>query len=274
MSHLVPTFTYRPVCNTAGDAIRPMGLVLHVQEGNNSPYGWFNNPASQASSSLWAGKAGEREQYVPSDVRAWAQGAGNTVYCSIETEGYPAELLTDAQIETVAQAYADGVRTWGWALHVTDTPGMSGLITHSAGGAAWGNHPGCPGPVRAGQRQQIIDRAREILAAPATGGEHVDLEQYTAYGFGSFAEMIRGGADRKGGLVATLRDAYNAAAAARDAAARIETALAQMPATGQPRPLTVDDVLAAIGRATDPAALARIVQIASGRLADALRPTT
>lgn len=163
MTHLVPTFSYRPVANTAGDPIEPIGLCLHVQAGDGSPWGWFNNPTSQVSSNLWAGRNGEREQYVPSDVRAWAQAAGNGMYDSIETEGYPSEVLTAAQVETVAQAYADGVRTFGWALAVVDTPGESGLILHSDGGIGWGNHPGCPGPLRADQRPQIIARAVEIL---------------------------------------------------------------------------------------------------------------
>jgi hypothetical protein len=163
VTHLVPSFTYRPVRNTDGDAIRPIGMVLHVQAGNGSPYGWFNTAASQVSSTLWAGKNGQREQYVPSDVRAWAQAAGNSTYDSIETEGQPTEALTAAQIESVAQAYADGVRTYGWALRVTDAVGQSGLICHSDGGVAWGNHPGCPGGIRAGQRTQIINRAKAIL---------------------------------------------------------------------------------------------------------------
>lgn len=163
MAHLVPSFTYRPVRNTDGDAIRPIGLVLHVQAGNGSPYGWFNTSSSQVSSNLWAGKAGQREQYVPSDVRAWAQSAGNQTYDSIETEGQPSEALTAAQIESVAQAYADGVRAYGWSLRVTDTVGQSGLILHSDGGVAWGNHPSCPGSIRAGQRTQIINRAKAIL---------------------------------------------------------------------------------------------------------------
>lgn len=174
--HLVPSFDYRPVPNTAGDAIRPVGLVLHVQVGLGSLAGWFSNPAAQASSTLWAGKAGEREQYVPSDVRAWAQGAGNDLYDSIETEGHPSEPLTAQQVESVAQAYADGVRTYGWALAVTDTVGASGLICHGDGGAAWGNHPGCPGPIRAGQRAEIIRRAGDILLYPAEGDNVVTKE--------------------------------------------------------------------------------------------------
>jgi N-acetylmuramoyl-L-alanine amidase len=174
VTHLVPSFTYRPVANTAGDAIRPIGLVLHVQVGNSSPYGWFNNPASQVSSTLWAGKNGEREQYVPSDRRAWAQANGNTSYDSIETEGFPNEALTAAQIETVAQAYADGVRTFGWALAVVDVPGESGLILHSDGGVGWGNHPECPGTIRGRQRAQIIARAEDILK---TGDDDTVTEQ-------------------------------------------------------------------------------------------------
>ncbi len=167
MAHIVQGFQYRPVRNTSGDPIRPIGLVLHVAQGNGSQFDWFNDPKSQVSANLWAGKAGQREQYVPSDVRAWAQVAGNSTYDSIETEGFDTEALTPEQIETVAVAFADGVRAFGWALAVTDTPGQSGLITHGAGKVAWGNHPGCPGAIRAGQRHQIIARAAEIVGGPA-----------------------------------------------------------------------------------------------------------
>ncbi|SBW18565.1 hypothetical protein FDG2_0721 [Candidatus Protofrankia californiensis] len=60
------------------------------------------------------------------------------------------------------------------------------------------------------------------------------------------------------------QEAYNAAAAARDAAARVEAGLAHLAGgTVQPQPLTVDDVLAAIGRASDTRALLAIVTAAS-----------
>ncbi len=170
MTHIVPGFVYRPVRNTAGDAIHPIGLVLHVQQGNGNLFGRFNDPASQVSATLWAGKAGQREQYVPSDVRAWAQAAGNATYDSIETEGFTTEPLTSAQIETVARAYADGVRTFGWALAVTDSPGHSGLILHADGGVAWGNHPGCPGALRAAARGQIIARTAALVGKDVGGG--------------------------------------------------------------------------------------------------------
>lgn len=161
---LVPTFTFRPVRNTRGDAIRPIGLCLHVQDGENSPFGWFNNPTSGVSSNLWAGTRGDREQYVPLDVRAWAQGAGNSLYASIETEGRPDAPLTDLQLDSVAAAYAHGARVFGWPLIATDSPGQPGLITHAAGGQAWGGHTGCPGVLRAAQRSDILTRARALLS--------------------------------------------------------------------------------------------------------------
>ncbi len=197
VAHLVPGFTFRPVRNTDGDAIRPIGLVLHVQQGYGGLSGWFDNPVSRASSTLWVGRTGQREQYVPSDVRAWAQAAGNADYDSIETEGFDTEALTDQQIENIAQAYADGVRTFGWALAVTHTPGNSGLIMHSDGGAVWGNHLGCPGTLRAAAAAQIIARAAEIVREPRLLAGTGTVSTGTA-GTGTVSTGAGGGADVSG----------------------------------------------------------------------------
>jgi hypothetical protein len=166
MEHVPPGYLPLPVRNTAGDHIHPIGLILHVQAGDHSPFGWFNNPSSQASSNLWAGKNGQREQYVDLDVRAWAQAAGNETYASIETEGQPGEPLTDAQLDSVAVAMAFGAREFGWPLRLANAPGQPGLGTHAMGGAAWGDHPGCPGSIRTGQRAEILRRAGLILNPP------------------------------------------------------------------------------------------------------------
>ncbi len=202
VAHLVPGFTFRPVRNTDGDAIRPIGLVLHVQQGYGGLSGWFDNPVSRVSSTLWVGRTGQREQYVPSDVRAWAQAAGNADYDSIETEGFDTEALTDQQIENIAQAYADGVRTFGWALAVTHTPGDSGLIMHSDGGAAWGNHLGCPGTLRAAAAAQIIARAAEIVREPrllaGTGTVSTGTVSTGTAGTGTVSTGAGGGADASG----------------------------------------------------------------------------
>jgi N-acetyl-anhydromuramyl-L-alanine amidase AmpD len=162
--------TWRPVQNfRAAGSVEQRGLVLHVQEGNNSPWGWFNNPESQASSDFWVGKDGRVEQYVNAGVdRAWAQANGNSYYCSVETEGYTGERLTDAQVDALARLYVWGHQTFGWPLVVVDSVSAHGFTWHGVGGAAWGNHPDCPGELRKGQRQAVIDRAKAMIGLVAS----------------------------------------------------------------------------------------------------------
>lgn len=181
MAHM-PGTNWRPVQNcTPHGSIEQRGLVLHVQEGNNSIWGWFNDPAAEASSDFWVSKAGLIEQYVDTGVdRAWAQAAGNAYYASVETEGYPDEPLTQAQIDGVARIYAWGHTTFGWPLVVIDSTTEHGFTWHGAGGTAWGGHFDCPGNVRKAQRQQILDRAQQFLggattSAPAWPGRYLRL---------------------------------------------------------------------------------------------------
>jgi hypothetical protein len=109
-------------------------------------------------------KDGACEQYVNAGVdRAWAQANGNAYYCSVETEGYPGEPLTNAQIDTLARLYAWGHQTFGWPLVVVDSTSAHGFTYHGVGGAAWGGHYDCPGDLRKGQRQAVIDRAKGVL---------------------------------------------------------------------------------------------------------------
>lgn len=159
-----PGFTLKPVTNrTVGGIGKTIGLILHVQAGNGALSGWFNNPSASASSTWWAGKKGEREQYGNPDTdKFWAQAAGNPTYHSIETEGVPGEPLTDAQIETVAQAFAWGHLRYDWPLVLAENPGEPGLGWHGMGGKAWGGHIGCPGDIRKAQRAQILARAKQI----------------------------------------------------------------------------------------------------------------
>jgi hypothetical protein len=143
-----------------------LGLVLHVQAGNGSPWGWFNNPKSQASSTWWVSKTGRVEQYVDANVIAWAQAAGNTMYNSVETEGFPSEPLTPQQVSALAELYAWGVRTYRWNLALANTPGTHGFGYHAMGGVAWGGHPLCPGTLRIAQREPILNAAALILNPP------------------------------------------------------------------------------------------------------------
>ncbi|HEY0561144.1 MAG TPA: peptidoglycan-binding domain-containing protein [Frankiaceae bacterium] len=165
MADLVaPGATVQPVANTAGDRMAAqLGLVLHVQEGNGLPglLATFNDPARQASATWWVGKDGRLVQLcADARTRMWAQAAGNETYCSVETEGFTTEPLTDAQIATLGRLVAWGHATpeFRWPLQLAEWPGQKGLGFHAMGGASWGGHS-CPGQIRRGQRAAILAAA-------------------------------------------------------------------------------------------------------------------
>ena len=174
MGWTLPGATLRPVINVSTGVRRPTrGLILHVQVGTGSLFNMFNNRSSQASSTWWVSRTGVIEQYNPDpdNWRSWAQAAGNVDYHSVETEGFPSDPLTPAQIAAVAHIYAEGRRRWGWPLQLADTVGASGLGTHYMGGAAWGGHT-CPDPKdgagpRSRQRAAIIAAASALLTPTA-----------------------------------------------------------------------------------------------------------
>lgn len=154
-----PGATFRPVSFGTGIMGQPLGWILHVAEGNGSPFGMFDNPAAGKVSTGWVAKDGRAEQYLPVTERPWAQMAGNSTYYAWETEGFHNEPLTGAQIETLAQ-----IHIWHQTPdNVIDIPGGRGIGTHSMGGANYGGHA-CPGIVRAAQRSLIISTAQQIRA--------------------------------------------------------------------------------------------------------------
>ena len=170
---LLPMATFRPI-SYRNDAsyftAAPLGLVLHVQQGNGSPYGYFSSLVypDRVFSHFWVSKTGTIEQYQSTDRMSWAQGNGNATYWAVETEGYTTEPLTVPQIKGVGAL----VSALGVARLVQNTPGGKGLITHGAGGQDWGNHPGCPGVLRAAQRAAILggSPARILPTYPGLNG--------------------------------------------------------------------------------------------------------
>jgi hypothetical protein len=164
-----PFATWEPVVNETNVAIAHVGVVIHVTAGESNPWGWFNNPAAQASSHFFIGNGqggtpdGALFQYVDTDQKAWAEAAGNTSYISVETEGVPEEALTQAQILTFGRLYAWCHEAYGIPLVLTDSPGAAGFITHGDGGQAWGGHLDCPGPLRSPQRSAILFIAALVL---------------------------------------------------------------------------------------------------------------
>lgn len=163
-----PFATFRPVSNAGGPISTIRGLVLHVQEGNGSLFGWFNNPASQVSAHFWAAKDGRLEQYVDTARIAWAQAAGNPNYLSVETEGFVGEPLTAAQIATVGRLLEWAAAEYGFPIVGPVPHGSVGFTAHcnpdGTVDPSWGGHS-CPGLIRLDQIPEILNAAEP---APTT----------------------------------------------------------------------------------------------------------
>lgn len=161
--------TQRPIdVNHGGPMLEQRGLVVHVQEGLSSPWGWFNDPAAEVSSHLWIGRDGTVEQYVPLDEIAWAEVLGNPYYLSVETEGFTPEPLSYAQQGSLAALIAWGHTELGWPLRLVDHGG-NGITTHAhypseVPDPAWGGHA-CPGHLRSLQLPKIL-QAADAIARP------------------------------------------------------------------------------------------------------------
>ncbi|MFB6824365.1 N-acetylmuramoyl-L-alanine amidase [Streptomyces virginiae] len=157
----MPDATRKPLSvNFTPGGLREMrGLVLHVQEGENSLHNHFSDPAAQASAHFWVSQSGEIEQYVSAHDRAWAQGTGNPSWLSVETSGFASRPLTAKQVDSVARIYAWGMVQHGWPLEPASTPQGRGLGIHRMGGRDWGGHS-CPGPLRSAQAGEILGTVR------------------------------------------------------------------------------------------------------------------
>lgn len=167
---------------------QPRGWVLHVVVGYGSPWGTFERATSpnRRFSHLWVAKTGAVEQYAPLTSKSWAQAAGNPWWWSVETEGLPTEPLTDAQIDALAawHVWCGAVdRVAGPEDTIGGAPGR-GIVTHQDGGVAWGNHT-CPGPIRAGQRPEILRRAALIRGGSMPKFTPADLAPVWASTFGA-----------------------------------------------------------------------------------------
>jgi hypothetical protein len=158
-----------------GGSPHMMGLVMHTEDGyEQGTIATFNDPAKQVSAFFSIGADGTIHQYGPvgKNWMAWAQAAGNPDWYSIEDSDntHPSVPLTDAQVTAFAQVLECVSAFAGFPLQISDSVSVQGLGWHGMGGAAWGNHPNCPGDVRKAQRPAIIALAREIRAGvPAQG---------------------------------------------------------------------------------------------------------
>lgn len=162
----------KPVSAHGGQIGTILGVVIHVTAGEGDPFNEFANPNNQVSSHFGIGNGqggmadGLIEQYVDTGFDSWAQMDGNNSYISVETEGEPTDPLTPAQVASFGQLMAWCHANHGVPLVIVDTPGESGFITHGDGGADWGGHTDCPGPLRTPQRAAIL-----LAAGPPTPKE-------------------------------------------------------------------------------------------------------
>jgi hypothetical protein len=145
----------------------PRGMVLHIAEGSSQSGVWnWQNSQRDVSSYFIVGKDGTIWQAVDLNDKAWTQSAGNSDWIGIENCGYHTEALTAAQVEANAHLFAWLHTEHGVPLQATDDPNGHGLGWHGMGGKAWGGHYGCPGDQIRNQRQQIINRAHQLVTPP------------------------------------------------------------------------------------------------------------
>jgi N-acetylmuramoyl-L-alanine amidase-like protein len=161
---LCPFATYKPISTNHGAAMAEhIGLVLHVQQGDGSLYGFFDNPASEVSAHFWCGQDGALEQYLDTAVTAWAEVAGNASYLSVETEGFDTAPLTPPQVDTVGHLLAWAAGLYSFPLIGPVAHGQPGFTPHcnpdGTPDPAWGDHP-CPGTIRLGQMPAILAAAQ------------------------------------------------------------------------------------------------------------------
>lgn len=166
----MPGAVHKPISyrTAAGPfAKAPLGWILHVVVGNGSPWSGFEHaaPGTRRFSHFWVSKAGVIEQYQETGRESWAQESGNSSYWSVETEGFPNEALTSAQIASLAKIH----NFLGAPNAIASKPGQKGIGTHYMGGEAWGGHT-CPDPIpgagpRSHQRTAILAAAQQPTEA-------------------------------------------------------------------------------------------------------------
>jgi hypothetical protein len=170
------------------------GVCLHTEAGfEGGTVDTFMNPANQVSAFFSIAQSGACHQYLPvgKGYVAWSQEAGNESFRGIEDEDgtHPSVPLTPAQITTFAQILEACSTFDGFPLQITDNVNGQGLILHSDGGANWGDHPNCPGPVRAAQRPRIVALAMSIRQGGTVTAPQP--KQWTTAGMSSLAHLAK-----------------------------------------------------------------------------------
>lgn len=188
------------------------GVVLHTEAGFEAgTVATFMNPAAQVSAFFSIGQSGACHQYLPvgHGYCAWSQAAGNQAWRGIEDEDRtdPSIPLTPAQLTAFAQILEACSAYDGFPLQITGSVNGTGLILHSDGGAAWGDHLSCPGSVRAAQRPQIVALAIAIRSGGAIrpAAPAVPAADWTEAMMAGLPTLQQGSKDPVGGMLMVRR---------------------------------------------------------------------
>lgn len=156
-----------PCVNGSWGSGAMQGALMHTTVGSmDAAHNWFNNPAAQASANAIVGIDGTILQMGPflKGWISWHAMAANLTWYGFEfvDNGDTRNPLTQEQIASGAQLVEVTSRNAGFPLRVTDRPAGRGFGMHCMGGQAWGGHT-CPLPgPRGGQRQVIVDLAKQV----------------------------------------------------------------------------------------------------------------
>lgn len=179
----MPGAVWRPITIPGGNpGARTKGraVVLHVAASEaTSLFGFFNNNPN-ANSHFYVNRAGVIEQYVDTDLQAWASMAANKNTISVETQGgvtnADAEPWNDAQVAALGRICAWAHATEGTPLvpMTNSLPTSRGIGYHRlgvkpwvvAGGETWSSSTGklCPGAAK-------IAQIPAVIAAALSGGD-------------------------------------------------------------------------------------------------------
>ena len=179
---IFPGAVWRGNCRNNGPGPRPSvtkGMVLHVNDGPDvSLWSWVNSPTSNMSCHFQVRVDGTVEQYLDTDLISWCQAGGNREWLSMEMPTHPDTGMSKAQIAAGGRVLAWAARLYGFPLRVTNDPNVPGLGWHGMNIPAWGSHPGCPGLIRRGQMQDLINAA---LAGGTTPEDDYDMPGYSSW---------------------------------------------------------------------------------------------
>lgn len=168
---------------------RKDGIVLHTaasDAGGLGHYTYWARDSVGVSCHFYVDRDGTVWQFMPLEETSWTsvQGCWRTI--GIETQGWPGEAWTDAQVNSLARIVAWAASVEGWPIRAMASTSMAerGVGYHSLkyGGEVWNpNDHDCPGNTRVSQIPLILSLARsgETTTTTAPQGQEEEEEMKT-----------------------------------------------------------------------------------------------